>query len=39
MDWNDAGPMHWEELADILAIDIYLCREGTHQTPINKIML
>ena len=35
MDWNDAGPMHWEELADILAIDIYLCREGTHQSPIN----
>ena len=35
MDWNDAGPMHWEELADILAIDIYPCREGTHQSPIN----
>ena len=35
MDWKDAGPMHWEELADILAIDIYLCREGTHQSPIN----
>ena len=30
-----AGPMHWEELADILAIDIYLCREGAHQSPIN----
>ena len=27
--------MHWEELSDILAIDIYLCREGTHQSPIN----
>ena len=30
-----AGSTHWKDLADILAIDIYLCREGTHQSPIN----
>jgi carbonic anhydrase len=35
MHWRGAGPMHWKELSDILAIDIYLCREGTHQSPIN----
>ena len=33
--WKSAGPIHWKDLADMLTLDLYLCREGTHQSPIN----
>lgn len=30
-----SGPMDWEDLASFLTMDLYLCREGTHQSPID----
>lgn len=30
-----AGPADWENLAELLKIDPYLCREGKHQSPID----
>ena len=33
-DWS-GGPVDWRELQNLLKIDPYLCREGTHQSPID----
>jgi carbonic anhydrase len=30
-----SSPMDWGELAHLITIDPYLCREGTHQSPID----
>ena len=30
-----AGPADWDDLAELLKIDPYFCREGKHQSPID----